>query len=169
MAYRWGVRNRWWGVRNRVSHPNLGILTKIIAETRFLGLGAGAQKPGFFPQSWWGCRNYRRNPVSWIRNRVSFLNLGGDAEIIAETRFLGLGAGAQKPGFFLNLGGDAKIVAETRFLGLGAGTQKPGFFLNLGGDAKIVAETRFLGLTSTNPGHITSVFFKCSRQRIITA
>jgi hypothetical protein len=47
----------------------------------------------------------------------------------------GILGGDQKPGFFLNLGGDAKIVAETRFLGLGAGAQKPGFFLNLGGDA----------------------------------
>ncbi|TAG18491.1 MAG: hypothetical protein EAZ39_11485 [Oscillatoriales cyanobacterium] len=54
------------GFRNRVSHPNLGILTKIIAETRFLGLCAGAQKPGFFPKSWYLHQNYRRNPVSWI-------------------------------------------------------------------------------------------------------
>ncbi len=22
------------------------------------------KKPGFFPQSWWGCRDCRRNPVS---------------------------------------------------------------------------------------------------------
>ncbi|TAG86173.1 MAG: hypothetical protein EAZ09_19680 [Oscillatoriales cyanobacterium] len=27
--------------------------------------------------------------------------------------------GSQKPGFFLNFGGDAKIIAETRFLGFG--------------------------------------------------
>ena len=56
-------------------------------------------------------------------------------------------AGVQKPGFFLNFGEDTKIIAETRFLGLGAGTQKPGFFLNLGEDTKIIAETRFLSWT----------------------
>ena len=33
-------------------------------------------------------------------------------------------AGVQKPGFFLNFGEDTKIIAETRFLGLGAGAQK---------------------------------------------
>jgi hypothetical protein len=50
------------------------------------------------------------------------------------------------------------------------GVQKPGFFLNLGDDAKIIAETRFLGLlAAANPSDIASVFFKRSRQRIITA
>jgi hypothetical protein len=33
-----------------------------------------------------------------LRNRVSLQNLGGDAKIIAETRFLGLSPGTQKPG-----------------------------------------------------------------------
>ena len=49
-------------------------------------------------------------------------------KIIAETRFIGLGAGTQKPGFFLNLGEYAKIIAETRFLELGAGVQKLDIF-----------------------------------------
>jgi hypothetical protein len=50
------------------------------------------------------------------------------------------------------------------------GVLKPGFFLNPGDDAKIIAETRFLGLlAAANPSDIASVFFKRSRQRIITA
>jgi len=55
-------------------------------------------------------------------------------------------AGAQKPGFFLNFGEDTKIIAETRFLGLGAGAQKPGFFLNFGEDTKSSQKPGFLDL-----------------------
>lgn len=50
-----------------------------------------------------------RGAIAWgVRNRVSFLNLGGDVEIVAETRFLGFWGfwvGSEKPGFLLNLVG----------------------------------------------------------------
>jgi len=58
----------------------------------------GESETGFLPKSWWGCLNYRRNPVSWM---------------IAGA----LRAGAQKPGFFLNFGILTEIIVETRFLG----------------------------------------------------
>ena len=41
--------------------------------------------------------------------------------------------GVQKPGFFLNLGGDAEIVAETRFLGFWGGVELETGFLPTSG------------------------------------
>ncbi|WP_293342309.1 hypothetical protein [Microcoleus sp. CAWBG58] len=74
----------------------------------------GLKKPGFFLNISVGCRSYGRNPVSgksaiaWDKE-TGFLPkyFGGDAKIVAETRFLGSGRGAiawiEKPGFFLNI------------------------------------------------------------------
>jgi len=73
-------------------------MLKLSQKPGFLDLGRSrcSQKPGFWGKFRWGCLNYRRNPVSWIwgdraavRNRVSSPNLGENAKIIAETRFLG--------------------------------------------------------------------------------
>jgi len=52
--------------------------------------------------------------------------------------------GGQKPGFSTNLGWEAKIIAETRFLGALLEVRNRVSYPNLGEDAKIIAETRFL-------------------------
>lgn len=56
----------------------------------------GTEKPGFVEVTrffGFADKSDRRNPVSWallwgVRNRVSFRNLGLQAKIVAETRFL---------------------------------------------------------------------------------
>ncbi|TAE67824.1 MAG: hypothetical protein EAZ45_24590 [Oscillatoriales cyanobacterium] len=98
-----------------------------------------------------GCRDCRRNPVSWIvrgGSETGFLTqiLASSPKLSQKPGFLDCARGLRNRVSFLNLGIFTKIIAETRFLGLCVGAQKPGFFLNLGGDAEIVAETRFLGL-----------------------
>jgi len=81
-----------WGVRNRVSSENLGDDSKIVAETRFLG---------FWVSSW------------GVRNRVSSENLVGKFRLSQKPGFWDFG----DFGWGLDLGGDSEIVAETRFLG----------------------------------------------------
>ncbi|TAG96821.1 MAG: hypothetical protein EAZ18_04005 [Oscillatoriales cyanobacterium] len=47
--------------------PKSRLDAKIIAETRFLGLGAWESETGFLPKISVRCQNNRRNPVSWTR------------------------------------------------------------------------------------------------------
>ncbi|TAG60899.1 MAG: hypothetical protein EAZ28_05620 [Oscillatoriales cyanobacterium] len=83
-----------------------------------------------------GCRDCRRNPVSWIvrgGSETGFLTqiLASSPKLSQKPGFLDCARGLRNRVSFLNLGIFTKIIAETRFLGL---------------DAEIVAETRFLGL-----------------------
>ncbi|XZN94290.1 MAG: hypothetical protein ACM65K_15450 [Microcoleus sp.] len=63
--------------------------------------------------------------------------LGGDAKVIAETRFLDSGRGAiawiEKPGFFLNISVGCKSYWRNPVSARGAiaWIEKPGFFLNI--------------------------------------
>jgi hypothetical protein len=51
-----------------------------------------------------------------VRNRVSFINLGNEAKIKAETQFLSPLQEVRNRVSFLNLGNEPKVKAETRFL-----------------------------------------------------
>ncbi|TAE42591.1 MAG: hypothetical protein EAZ90_14190 [Oscillatoriales cyanobacterium] len=44
------------------------MMQKLSQKPGFLDFGilGGGSETGFLPKSWWGFRDYRRNPVSWI-------------------------------------------------------------------------------------------------------
>jgi len=55
-------------------------MPKLSQKPGFLDQAHENSETGFLRKIWWGCQNYRRNPVSWIRragfrNRVSYQNL----------------------------------------------------------------------------------------------
>ncbi|WP_254568422.1 hypothetical protein [Oscillatoria sp. HE19RPO] len=65
------------------------------------------------------------NPRQQSRNRVSYLNLGDEAKVMHQTRFLTLGNNFRNRVSYLNLGDEAKVMHQTRFLTLGNNFRKP--------------------------------------------